>query len=57
MEEDNIDQAAMDLMDRAKVSVAAFTGMRQQFIDAGWSEEGAEQMVIATLHYARQEEG
>lgn len=34
------------LMESTKDAVASFTGIKQQFIDAGWSPEAAEQMVI-----------
>lgn len=30
-------------------AVAAFTGMRQQLIDAGWQPDNAEKMVIAVV--------
>lgn len=36
-------------MEAVRDSVAAFTGMKQQFIDAGWTPAGAEGMVIAIL--------
>lgn len=37
-------------VEEAKVMASALTGVRQAFIDAGWSPEGAEQIVIALVN-------
>lgn len=34
------------LMEQTADTVAAFTGIKQQFVDAGWSERNAEMFVI-----------
>lgn len=39
----------MQAMETARDAVAALTGMRQQFIEAGWSPENAELMVVEIL--------
>ena len=39
----------MQLMEEAKDAAATLTGIKQQFIDNGWSEVGAEQAVIVLL--------
>ncbi len=36
----------------ARDAVAAYTGIRQQFIDSGWSAEASEQMVIEMMRAA-----
>lgn len=38
--------AAIIALEEMKNTTAMFTEIRQQFIEAGWSEPGAEQMVI-----------
>jgi len=42
----------LDALTETANSVAAFTGILNQFIDAGWSKDAAEQMVIAMLRNA-----
>lgn len=37
------------MLEAQKEGTAALTEMRKQFIDAGWSEHAAEQMVIAMM--------
>lgn len=37
------------VMEQAKTAVSALTGIKQQFIDAGWSDSNAEQAVVAML--------
>lgn len=39
----------LKMLEETANSVAACTGIKQQFIDAGWDEHNAEQMVIAML--------
>lgn len=39
-------------MDDAATAVATMTGVKAQFVDAGWSVEGAEQMVIELMRNA-----
>lgn len=39
----------LETMESARDAVAAYTGIRQQFIDAGWSERMAEAMVVEIL--------
>lgn len=36
-------------LEQSKGAIAALTNLRQQFIDAGWSEPAAEQMVYALM--------
>lgn len=36
----------MQVQDQVATSVAAFTGVKAQFIAAGWSPEAAEQMTL-----------
>ena len=46
----------MGLMDTAPTVVAAFTGMRNQFVAEGWTEETAELMVLEILKQANARE-
>lgn len=39
----------LDAMEQVQVFVATMTGVKQQFIDAGWDERAAEQMTIEAL--------
>ncbi|HLS02182.1 MAG TPA: hypothetical protein VK054_09420 [Beutenbergiaceae bacterium] len=41
----------LDLLDQTAIAVEAYTGMKQQFVAAGWSERNAERMVIALLNH------
>ena len=43
------DEKLLGVMEDMKTMVAAYTGLRQQFIDAGWHPHNAESMVIALL--------
>ena len=45
------EEDALRMMGEIKTVVAAVTGIKQQFVDAGWTAEGAEQM---TLHLMKQ---
>lgn len=47
-------EAMLQLMEQSQNAVAVFTGIRQQFIDAGWTSVGAERMVHEML---RQQSG
>jgi hypothetical protein len=40
------DDGLLESMGESQKAVAALTGMKQQFINAGWSEPVAEQMVV-----------
>lgn len=40
------DSSHLDAMGQMADAVALFTGIRQQFLDAGWTPEHAEQLVI-----------
>lgn len=42
-------ELALKLMEEAANAVAAFTGLKNQFINSGWSKENAETMVIEIL--------
>jgi hypothetical protein len=42
----------MKILDEAGAAVAALSGVKAQFIAAGWSEQGAEQMTIEMLRAA-----
>lgn len=42
-------EEALAGMEQTRQAVAALTGVRQQFIDAGWAPENAERMVIELL--------
>jgi hypothetical protein len=48
----------LDAMQETAKAVAAYTGIKRQFTESGWSDEGAEGMVIAMLRAAanRQEQ-
>lgn len=37
------------LQEQARDAVAALTGIKQQFVEAGWTNRGAEQMTHAML--------
>ena len=39
----------LDVVGQSANAVAAFTGIKQQFVDAGWNESNAERMVYAML--------
>ena len=39
----------LESMEKAKDFIATMTGIKQQFIDAGWTEVVAEQMTYAML--------
>ena len=39
----------LNLLEQSKDAVATLTGLKQQFIDAGWTPRGAEQMTYAIL--------
>ena len=39
----------LDLLDHTTIAVEAYTGMKQQFVAAGWSERNAERMVVIAL--------
>jgi hypothetical protein len=45
--------AAMQMVEDVKGFIAAMTQVRQQFIDAGWSEIAAEQMCVAMVAQTR----
>ena len=40
------DERMMVILDQMKLTVATFSGMRQQFVDAGWSTTAAESLLI-----------
>lgn len=42
-------ESLMSWLEETAAMVAALTGMKKQLMDAGWSERGAEQIVIATM--------
>lgn len=42
----------MRIMDDAATAVAAMSGIKAQFVAAGWSEQGAEQMTIEMMRNA-----
>lgn len=42
----NPEVALMETLDATAGPVAMVTGMKQQLIDQGWSDEGAERLVI-----------
>lgn len=37
-------------MEETRNAIAAITGMKQQLLDNGWSEPGAEQLVITLIN-------
>lgn len=37
------------IMDQAEQNVAIFTGIKVKYIEAGWTQRGAEQMVLAQI--------
>lgn len=39
----------LQIMDMAEQSVAIFTGVKAKYVEAGWSQRGAEQMVLAQI--------
>ena len=39
----------MQMLEQSADAVAAFTGIKAQFVEAGWDERAAEQMVIQML--------
>lgn len=39
----------LQIMDMAEQNVAIFTGVKTKYVEAGWSQRGAEQMVLAQL--------
>lgn len=40
----------MQILEESATAIAAFTGMKKQFIEAGWAEHNAEQAVIAMMN-------
>ena len=46
-QEPSAEQLMLDALDDTARAVSGFTGMKQQFVDAGWTPFSAEQMVIA----------
>jgi len=45
--------AASIMLEENKGAVAAMTGLRNQYIAAGWSQHDAEQMVVAMMYQAK----
>jgi hypothetical protein len=43
----------MQMLDASADAVATFTGIKAQFVDSGWDELSAEQMVIEMLKNMR----
>lgn len=39
----------LQIMDTAERDVAIFSGIKAKYLEAGWSQRGAEQMVLAQL--------
>lgn len=39
----------LQIMDMAEQNVAIFTGVKAKYVEAGWSQRGAEQMVLAQI--------
>jgi len=46
MPDDDAKAPFFEIVEMARDIVAAMTGVKQQFVEAGWSEEAAEQMVV-----------
>jgi len=47
------DNAVLLAMEQAATAVAAMTGIKRQFIDAGWNEHNAEKATIELLATSR----
>lgn len=45
----NIEDPYAEMIDGIQQVVEAFTGMKNQFINAGWTIGGAEQMVVTLV--------
>lgn len=49
---DNTGDQFLQMMEDVAAGAAAITGMKKQYLDLGWSEESAEQVVILLLKTA-----
>jgi len=45
-----VNEQLLQAMEAAAQTVAAYTGVKQQFVDSGWSEHNAELAVIALIY-------
>lgn len=48
-------QEIRDMMDATADVVGALTGMKRQFIEQGWSELAAEQLVVGMMYQSTQQ--
>lgn len=50
-------QALTGLIEAGRDYVAALTGIKQQFVDLGWSPESAEELVVEMVRGANDDSG
>jgi hypothetical protein len=43
----------LEQMENMETAIASLTGLKAKFVQAGWSERGAEEAVVALLNKAR----
>lgn len=49
----NLGQRMLEQMENMETAIASLTGLKAKFVQAGWSERGAEEAVVALLNKAR----